>query len=299
MKKVTKAVIAAAGFGTRFLPATKAMPKEMLPVVDKPIIQYAVEDAISAGIEDIAIITGWHKRSIEDHFDYPYELEKHLENSGKLEQIEEVRRIAEMANFHYIRQKGPYGNGVPIWNARSFIGDDPFLYLWGDDFIDASPTRAQQLVSAYEKFGGSAILGSIRASDPASYERYGYALGTEKEPGILQVEKTIEKPGRTPINSDYAIVSGFLFGPDMVPAIEEAMLRRKEAGSQKELYYNEGINILLEQQKEVFALELKQAKYHDTGNKLEYLKTVVEFGLKHSDLSSDFANFLKNISAGL
>lgn len=295
-QKVKKAVIAAAGFGTRFLPATKAMPKEMLPIVDKPIIQYAVEDVISAGIEDIAIITGWHKRSIEDHFDYPYELEKHLEESGKFGEIEEVRRIAEMANFHYIRQKGPYGNGVPIWNARSFIGDDPFLYLWADDFITAAPTRCQQLVAAYEKFGGSAILSSMRLSGDADYNRYGYAVGSEVEAGVLKAEQTIEKPGPGTVSSDYAIVSGFLFGPDMVPAIGEAMRRRQQAGSKKELYYVEGINVLLEQKKGVYAIEIKNGKYYDTGNKLEYLKTVVEFGLKHDDLRNDFAAYLKGIT---
>jgi UTP--glucose-1-phosphate uridylyltransferase len=294
-KKVTKAVIAAAGFGTRFLPATKAMPKEMLPLVDKPIIQYAVEDVVSAGIQDIAIVTGWHKRTIEDHFDYPFELEKRLEEAGKIEQMEEVRRIAEMANFIYIRQKGPYGNGTPIWNARSFIGDDPFLYLWADDFISAEPTRCQQLVSAYEKFGGSAILSSIRLSSPEDYKRYGYAIGQEVEPGVLKASKTIEKPGVGTTDSDYAIVSGFLFGPDMVPAIGEAMKRLEESNYRDELWYNNGVNILLEQQKDVYAVEIKGGKFHDCGNKLEYLKTVVEFGLKHEELAKDFKAYLDSL----
>lgn len=295
-KKVRKAVVAAAGFGTRFLPATKAMPKEMLPLVDKPIIQYAVEELVSAGIEDIAIVTGWHKRNIEDHFDYPYELEKRLEESGKHDKVEEVRKIAEMANFHYIRQKGPYGNGVPIWNARSFIGDEPFLYLWADDFIDATPTRSQQLVAAYEKTGASAILSSIRLSKDADYKRYGYAVGEEVSPGLLRAKQTIEKPGPGTIDSDYAIVSGFLFGPEMVPAIAEALRRREAAGSTNELYYVEGLNILLEQSKDVYALEIQGGKYYDCGDKLEYLKTVVEFGLKHQDLNADFKEYLKGLS---
>src|SRR5271155_5459222 len=140
-QKIRKAIIPAAGFGTRFLPATKAMPKEMLPIVDKPIIQYVVEEAVASGIEDIVIVTGWHKRSIEDHFDYPYELEKRLLEAGKEKQAEEVRKIAQMANFIYIRQKGPLGNATPIWNARDIIGNEPFLVLWGDDFFDAAPTR--------------------------------------------------------------------------------------------------------------------------------------------------------------
>ncbi len=294
-KKVKKAVIAAAGFGTRFLPATKAMPKEMLPIVDKPIIQYAVEDVISAGVQDIAIVTGWHKRTIEDHFDYPFELEKRLEEAGKMEQVEEVRRIAEMANFIYIRQKGPYGNGTPIWNARSFIGDDPFLYLWADDFIAAEPTRCQQLVSAYERYGGSAILGSIRLSSEDDYRRYGYAVGEELESGVLKVSQTIEKPGAGKIDSDYAIVSGFLFGAEMVGAIEKAMKQLEAASYRDELWYNQGINNMLDDGREVFAAEIKGGKYYDCGNKLEYLKTVIEYGLKHAEISEQLKKFLKEV----
>jgi UTP--glucose-1-phosphate uridylyltransferase len=150
-QKIRKAVIPAAGFGTRFLPATKAMPKEMLPIVDKPIIQYVVEEAVASGIQDIIIVTGWHKRSIEDHFDYPFELEKRLLEAGKERQAEEVRRIANMANFIYVRQKGPYGNGTPVMNARQVIGNEPFAVLWGDEFIHADPPRLKQMIDVYEK----------------------------------------------------------------------------------------------------------------------------------------------------
>lgn len=294
-QKVKKAIIPAAGYGTRFLPATKAMPKEMLPIVDKPIIQYVVEDAVSAGIEDIIIVTGWHKRSIEDHFDYPFELEQRLEHAGKLAELEEIRRIADMANFHYLRQKGPLGNATPIWNARSIVGDEPFIVLWGDDFIEASPTRCQQLISAYEKYGGSAILGSIRASKPEDYKRYGYAVGREEVPGIMQIERTVEKPGVGTITSDYAIVSGSLYGPEMFDAIEEAMHRLEQESIPRELVYVDAVNILLEQKKKCYAMEIKNGKFYDTGNKLEYLKTVVEFGLKHEDLKEDFQEFLTNL----
>src|ERR1700741_4297394 len=150
-KKVRKAVIPAAGFGTRFLPTTKAMPKEMLPIVDKPIIQYVVEEAVASGIEDIIIVTGWHKRTIEDHFDYPFELEKRLRDSGKQEQAEEVMAIAEMANFIYVRQKGPYGNGTPVLNARGVIGNEPFAILWGDEFIHSNPPRLKQMIQVWNK----------------------------------------------------------------------------------------------------------------------------------------------------
>lgn len=297
MKAVKKAVIAAAGFGTRFLPATKAMPKEMLPLVDKPIIQYVVEDVVKSGIEDICIVTGWHKKAIEDHFDYPFELEKRLEEWGKHEYVDQVRKIADMANFHYVRQKGPYGNGTPIWNARSFIGNDPFLYLWADDFIHASPdTRCQQLISAYTKMNGGSILGSMKLTSDDAYKRYGYALGEEVHDGILKVKQTIEKPGPGMTTSEYAIISGFLFEPEMTDAVGEAMRRLEKESSNRELYYVDGINILLEQGKDVYAAEIKNGKYYDCGNKLEYLKAVVEFGLKHEDLAEDFKAYLKTLA---
>ncbi len=294
MKKVRKAVIPVAGFGTRFLPATKAQPKEMLPLVDKPIIQYVVEDAVSAGIEDIILVTGWHKRNIEDHFDYPFELEKRLEEAGKHEQLEEIRRIAEMANFFFVRQKGPLGNATPIWNARDFIGDEPFIVLWGDDFIEASPSRCQQLVDAHEQLGGSAILGAIRSNKEEDYKRYGYATGQGVAGGI-KIDQIIEKPGVGKIDSDYALVSGSLYTPDIFLAIEEAMHRLEKENTPRELVYVDAVNVLLEQQKDCYAVEIKDGKYYDCGNKLEYMKAVVEFGLKHEEIGEDFAAFLKNI----
>lgn len=295
MKKIRKAIIPAAGYGTRFLPATKAQPKEMLPIVDKPIIQYVVEDAVSAGIEDIIIVTGWQKRSIEDHFDYPYELEKRLEESGKLAQLEEIRSIANLANFHYVRQKGPLGNATPIWNARHFIGDEPFLVLWGDDFIQANPTRSKQLVQAYEQLGGSAVLASIRLSGPEDYKRYGYVAGEEVQTGTLRVRQIIEKPGPGRIDSDYAVVSGAVYSPEMFDAIEELMRRAGQDNTPRELVYTDAVNILLEWDKPCYAKEIAGGKYHDCGNKLEYLKTVVEFGLKHEELREDFGHYLKNL----
>ena len=172
MKKIRKAIIPAAGFGTRFLPQTKAMPKEMLPIVDKPVIQQVVEEAVEAGIEDIIIVTGWNKRSIEDHFDYPFELIERLKEAGKEKQLQEVIRTADLANFIYIRQKGPIGNAVPIWNARNIIGDEPFLVLWGDDFIVSQPkSRTQQLIEAYEKYG-ACMLSSIRTDNPEDTKKY-------------------------------------------------------------------------------------------------------------------------------
>jgi UTP--glucose-1-phosphate uridylyltransferase len=294
-KKIRKAVIPAAGFGTRFLPATKAMPKEMLPIVDKPVIQYVVEDAIAAGIEDILIVTGSQKRPIEDHFDYSFELEHRLEETGKTKQLEEMRHIARLANFHYIRQKGPPGNATPIWNAREFVGDEPFLVLWGDDFFDATPSRSAQLIEAYEKHGGSAIISSIRASKKEDYERYGYAEGTEEEPGLLKIKRVVEKPGVGGIDSDYAMVSGYLYEPVIFDAIEKAMKDLAPELAHRELVYTDALNILLAEGKTAYALEIK-GTYHDCGNKLDYLKTVVEFGLKHPDINGNFRDFLKGLS---
>jgi len=295
-KKIRKAVIPVAGFGTRFLPATKAQPKEMLPLVDKPIIQYVVEDAVSAGIEDIILVTGWHKRNIEDHFDYPFELEKRLEESGKLEQLEEIRKIAESANFYYVRQKGPLGNATPIWNARQIIGDEPFLVLWGDDVFEASPTRSQQLVAAYESSGASAVLAGINATEPDDYKRYGYASGKKDATGMVKIEEIVEKPGKPLQNDHTAVVSGLALGPEFFPALEEAMKRYEQQNTPGELVYVDAIKIMLEQNKDCYALEIQNGKYHDCGNKLEYLKAVVEFGLKHEDMKDDFAKFLKQIS---
>ncbi len=296
-QKVKKAVIAAAGFGTRFLPATKAMPKEMLPVVDKPIIQYVVEEVVAAGIEDICIVSGWHKRSIEDHFDYPFELEKRLEEWGKHDYLEQVRAIAEMANFHYIRQKGPMGNGTPIWSARSFIGEDPFVYLWADEFyMSKGPSRCQQLIAAYEKLNASAILGSFRKTEDRDYKLWAYAMGKELEDGVLKVAQTVEKPGPGVVDSDYAVFSPYVFDASIVPAIKEAMVRLEKEGSGRELYVVEGINILLEQTRDVYAVEMKGGQFYQCGNKLDYLKSIVELGLEHEDLREDFRAFLKTLS---
>lgn len=292
--KVRKAIIPAAGFGTRFLPATKAMPKEMLPIIDKPIIQYVVEDAVSAGIEDIIIVTGWHKRSIEDHFDYPFELEKRLEEAGKKEQLEEIRRISNLANFTYIRQKGPMGTATPIWNARHLIGDEPFLVLWSDDFIAATPTRSKQLIEAYLELKG-AILGAVKKDKPEDKTRYGYAGGKTLREGLIKVEELVEKPGVEKSPSDMAVVSGFVFPPEMLMAADEAIKRWEKQKSDKEVLYIDALNILMEQGHNVFALEIKDGIYYDCGNKFEYLKTVINYGLKHPEFGENLKEYLKEL----
>lgn len=284
-KKIRKAIIPAAGFGTRFLPATKAMPKEMLPIVDKPIIQYVVEEAVQSGIEDIIIVTGWHKRSIEDHFDYPFELEKRLLEAGKEEQAEEVRRIATMANFIYIRQKGPYGNGTPVLNARSVIGDEPFAILWGDEFIYSNPPRLKQMIDVWEKHGVPNIS-AVRVPKDA-VNKYGIAEITDVEPGVFKINKIVEKPRPEDAPSNLATHGAYIMPPRLFEILAETPL-----GQNDELWLADALSALAKEQ-DVYAVEIQNGKYYDTGNKLEYLKTVVEFGLKHKELSPDFKRFLQ------
>lgn len=295
MAKITKAVIPAAGFGTRFLPQTKAMPKEMLPVVDKPVIQYVVEELVEAGVRDIIIVTGYHKRTIEDHFDEPSaDLVENLKLGGEKKRplLEDVKRIAGLANFAYVRQKGPYGNGTPLLNVRHLIGDEPFIYTWSDDFILAKPSRFRQLLDAYEKYN-AICLASIKATEEEHYERYGYAGGKEVEDGIIDVQKIVEKPGsKKKAPSDLATVSGFIITPDIFGYLDKALENLQEGD---ELYYNDALKLMLEDGKKIMAVEIKGGRYYDTGNKLEYLKTVIEFALKHKDLNGDIREHLKKL----
>lgn len=295
IKKVTKAVIPAAGFGTRFLPQTKAMPKEMLPIVDKPVIQYVVEELVDAGIKDIFIVTGYHKRSIEDHFDAPsLDLIKNLKMGGEKKRplLESVEKISEMANFVYIRQKGPYGNGTPLLNVRHLVGNEPFIYTWSDDFIMAEPkSRVKQLIEAYEKYGAT-CLGSVRATSDEDYDRYGCSGGEMLEDGIMDVKTIIEKPGKDKAPSDLVNVSGFLLTPDIFDYLDGVL---EELGEDQELYYNDALNKMLEDKKKVLAVEIKGGKFYDTGNKMEYLKTIVEFALRHKDLNGEFKKYLSSL----
>jgi UTP--glucose-1-phosphate uridylyltransferase len=294
MTKIRKAVIPAAGFGTRFLPQTKAMPKEMLPIVDKPVIQYVVEELVDAGITDIILVTGYHKRTIEDHFDAAnLDLIENLRMGGpkKAHLLGQVESISSMANFVYIRQKGPYGNGTPLLNAKHLIGDEPFIYTFSDDFIVASPSRFRQMIEVYNKYGCS-VLGSVKAVRDEDYDRYGFAGGDELEPGIIQAKTIIEKPGKSNAPSDLANVSGYLFTPDIFNYLDRVLDNLDEDA---EFYYNDALKLMLEDDKKVVAAEIKGGKYYDTGNKLEYMKTVVEFALRHPDVNGEFKKFLEEL----
>ena len=289
--QIRKAVIPAAGFGTRFLPQTKAMPKEMLPIVDKPIIQYVVEECVASGIEDIIMVTNWQKRSIEDHFDYPYELEKRLEEWGKQKELEEIRKIAEMANFIYIRQKGPYGNATPALCAEPAIENEPFVVIWGDEFIYAQPPRLKQMIDVYEKYGGIVISG-VRIENKADVSRYGIAdiepVGKEKN--VFKIKSIVEKPKPEEAPSNLATHGAYILPPEIFKAI-----RSLKPGKGGEIWLVDAINVLHRKGIPVYACEIQNGKYYDTGNKLEYLKTVIEFALKNPDINGEFREYLKKL----
>ena len=287
LKKVRKAVIPAAGFGTRFLPATKAQPKEMLPIVDKPIIQYVVEQAVEAGIEQIIIVTGWHKRAIEDHFDRHFELEARLEQNGKSNELKEIKKISDLADFVYVRQKEPLGNGHAVLVAKDVVGDEPFVVMWGDEFFYSQPSSISQLVTAYEKYHNPVIAG-VRVA-PNDVSRYGIADVTNIEENVYKINKIIEKPDPSVAPSNLATHGSYLLTPDIFEIL--AAMKPSRGG---EIWLAEAIGQLISK-RDVYALELKNSKYYDCGNKLEYLKAVIEFGLKHDDLKSEFAEYLKNI----
>ena len=291
IKKVTKAVIPAAGFGTRFLPQTKAMPKEMIPIVDKPVIQYVVEECVASGIEDIIIVTGYHKRSIEDHFDVPgKDLIENLEMGGEKKKhlLDEVKRISEMANFIYIRQKGGYGNATPVKNAKSIIGNEPFAVLWGDEFIYSDPPRLRQCLDVFEKYGDPVISGIEIGEEHLS--RYGIADLEEVEGNVYKIKKIVEKPGVHEAPSKIAVHGCYVLTPDIFEVLDN-----QKPGTGGEYYLPEAIDELRQKGRDIYTCVVKNGKYYDTGNKLEYMKTVVEFGLKHPDINGNFKKYLKTL----
>ncbi len=293
MPKVRKAVIAAAGFGTRFLPQTKAMPKEMLPIVDKPVIQYVVEELVRVGIEDIIIVTGYSKRSIEDHFDAPNaDMVANLVQGGpkKAKLLDDVKSISELANFIYIRQKGPYGNGTPILNSEHIIGDEPFIYTFCDDFIEANPPSFQQMIEAYDKYNAP-IMSTIETTDPEDYAKYGYASGQEIEPGVVKVSNIIEKPGHDNAPSNMATVSGYLLTPEIFGYLHNRQTRLEPG---REFVSNQALLDMASDGHAVIALKIKGGTFYDAGDKLEYIKTVIDFALKHPDIKDEVYKHIKS-----
>jgi len=290
IKKIRKAIIPVAGYGTRFLPVTKSIPKEMIPIIDKPVLQIIVEELVEAGIKQIILVTGWHKRAIEDHFDHHLELEAALEKSGKDDLLKQIKEISDMAEFIYVRQKQQRGNGDAILCAKNVIGDESFIVLWGDDFFVSNPNRTRQMLAVYQKYPGI-IMSGYRTTKPKDTLRYGFAKGEEIRSGLVKVDEFIEKPGPDNVPSDMAIVSGFIFPPEIFPALEA---KGKNLKPGQELVYVDGVNAIKDKIP-AYALEIKDGKYYDTGDKLEYLKACVEFGLKRPDFGKDFKKYLKSL----
>lgn len=291
-RKVRKAVIPAAGFGTRFLPQTKAMPKEMLPVVDKPVIQYVVEECVASGIEDIIIVTGYHKRSIEDHFDAPsLELIENLKMGGESKKplLESVKKISDMARFVYIRQKGPYGNATPVLNAKSVIGDEPFAVLWGDEFIYSDPPRLKQCIEVFEEYGNPVISG-IKIEKREDLSRYGIADLDPVKGKVSRIKRIVEKPEPDEAPSQIAAHGCYVLTPDIFDVLE-----KQKPGVGGEYYLPEAIDQLRASGQDIYVCEIEGGKYYDTGNKMEYMKTVVEFGLRHPDINGEFREYLKGL----
>lgn len=290
--KIRKAVIAAAGFGTRFLPQTKAMPKEMLPLIDKPVIQYIVEELVEAGVQDIIVVTGYHKRTIEDHFDQPSaDLLRNLQDGGKTAQIEIVEAVSGIANFAYVRQKGPYGTGTPLLCAEHLIGDEPFFYSFADDLVLSQPGRFTQLQETRESQGGGSVLTCLRADEDEDYSRYGYVGGEPATDGVLRMDRIVEKPGsRAQAPSSLASVSGYLLEPTIFGYLHQ---QKEELASDEEFMIQVAMQRMIDDGHAFFAREIEGGSYYDTGNKLGYLKTVVDFALARPDLHDEFAAFLR------
>ncbi len=292
MKQVTKAIIPAAGFGTRFLPQTKAMPKEMLPLIDKPIIQYVVEELVAAGIKDIIIVGSSNKRAIEDHFDEPNaDLVANLVAGGekKKHYLDAVNELATMANFVYVRQKGPYGNATPLLSAAHLISDgEPFIYKWADDFFTPEANSTKQLIEAYTQHGGGVFACKAVERDE-EYSQYGFAAGDTVDEHTLKITSIVEKPGKENAPSDLASVSNYLLPAELLKYVEKAATSH----STGEFTFQPMVQQMIEDGHAYYAREIVNATFYDTGNPLEYLKTTFDFGLKHPDFGPELAEYLK------
>lgn len=287
MSSIRKLVIPVAGLGTRFLPATKAQPKEMLPVVDKPIIQYVVEDAVKSGITDIILVTGPSKRAVEDHFSPNYELINLLKKQGKEDMAEAIKKIADMANFIFVRQKGPYGNGTPVLCTKNIVGNEPFAVMWGDEFFyTPRKPQLQQLIEVYEKYGDP-VLTTYKVSDEDT-KKYGIIDALKVEEDVFQVKKIVEKPGPEKAPSRLASLGGFIFTPDIFEALEKTKI-----GKGGELWLADANEKVLKK-RPIYA-RLIEGTYYDTGSKLGYLKANVDFALRDKNLSQDFRDYLKSV----
>ncbi len=284
--KVRKAIIAVAGSGTRFLPATKAQPKEMLPIVDKPIVQYVVEELVEAGIEDIILVTKWDKKTLEDHFDRSFELEHSLEKSGKHKLLEDIQRISSMANFIYVRQKGPYGNGTPILSASSLLNDEPFVFAWGDDLVLSKTSFTKQLIDNYERHGAPVI--GVQKVPKDHVNRYGIV---KLKDGTREMECVIEKPSPEEAPSQLAQFGRMILTPEIVNILKDTKL-----GKGGELWVTDAISTYVLRGGRFMVEEVEDGKWLTTGDPLNYLKAMVDYALIREDIGADFKAHLKGLS---
>jgi len=287
--RIAKAVFPAAGLGTRFLPATKAQPKEMLPLVDKPLIQYVVEEAVAAGIRNITIVTGRGKNAIEDHFDVSYELERVLEERGKESLLKEIRQISNMINVSYVRQKEALGLGHAILMSRDAIGNEPFAVMLGDDIIDATVPCLKQMMDLFEKLQGS-IIATCEVPH-SEIHQYGVIRGVPLDGfngRVYRVQDVVEKPPASEAPSNMAIIGRYILTPEIFPILEKT-----RTGRGNEIQLTDGIRVLLEQQP-VYAYMFEGTRY-DAGDKLGFLKATVEFALRREDLGQDFRRYLQSL----
>jgi UTP--glucose-1-phosphate uridylyltransferase len=284
--KVKKAIIPAAGLGTRFLPATKAMPKEMLPIVDKPTIQYIIEEAIESGIEDIIIVTGKGKRAIEDHFDHSFELEQNLFDKGKFELLDEVQKASKMVDIHYIRQKEPKGLGHAIWCARKFIGDEPFAVLLGDDIVQAEKPCLKQMMEQYERYNAS-ILG-VQTVPNKEVSRYGIVDGNCIGERFYSVDSLVEKPKQEDAPSNLAIMGRYILNPRIFD-----ILGKQQPGAGGEIQLTDAI-AGLNHYEAVYAYDFDGTRY-DVGEKFGFIQTTIEFALQRGDLRSELLEYLTGV----
>ena len=286
MKVVRKAVIPAAGLGTRFLPATKAQPKEMLPVVDKPAIQHVVEEAVRAGIRDILIITGRGKRSVEDHFDRSFELEHYLEKAGKFEQLKQMQEIAEMADIHYVRQGEPRGLGHAVSVARQHVGDESFVVMLGDDIMTESSPVLKQMLEVHERYGRSVLaLKEFARQDISSY---GCVLPEAVDDTLVRILDIVEKPRPEDAPSNLAVMGRYVFTPEIFEALE-----RTQPGAGGEIQLTDAVKLLLKEQT-VYGFVFEEGRY-DIGDKLDYLRATVELAIDREDLGPAFRSFLAQL----
>lgn len=284
--KIKKAIIPAAGLGTRFLPATKAMPKEMLPILDKPTIQYIVEEAVAAGIEDIIIVTGKHKRAIEDHFDNQKELEMILDEKGKEDLLKDVQYPSNLANMFYVRQKEQKGLGHAIWTAKQFIGEEPFAVLLGDDIVQSETPAIKQLMNQYDKTGKSII--GVQQVEENETHRYGIVEPLESTEGLFSVQKFVEKPKEGTSPSNLAIMGRYVLTPDIFNYLE-----KQEIGTGGEIQLTDAIEYLNNDDC-VYAYDFEGDRY-DVGEKAGFVKTTIQFALNDDEMYDDIAKFIKSI----